>query len=68
MVKNKNYNHPEVGVLREDELNRMKVLPITMCRKPSANPPRRSWSRSGSWPKKKKSTNWHWRRPRGRRC
>lgn len=26
MVKNKNYNHPEIGVLKEDDLVRMKVL------------------------------------------
>lgn len=25
MVKNKNYNHPEIGVLRQNELERMKV-------------------------------------------
>ena len=24
MVKNKNYNHPEIGVLKEDDLLRMK--------------------------------------------
>ena len=38
MVKNKNYNHPEIGVLYENDLQRMKVhLSITKetIRKPT---------------------------------
>lgn len=38
MVKNKNYNHPEIGVLHENDLHRMKVRIIIIketIRKPT---------------------------------
>lgn len=38
MVKEKNYNHRELGVLKEDDLQRMKVLIIlskNVIRKPT---------------------------------
>jgi hypothetical protein len=41
MVKEKNYNHREIGLLRNDDLNRIKVFLLPL-RKPSESLPRRS--------------------------
>lgn len=67
MVKNKNYNHPEIGIIKESDFQRMKVS-ISLFRKLSANLPRRNLSRRGDLLKKKKSTNWLLPRLRGRKC
>jgi len=37
MVKNKNYNHPEVAILREADLQRIKVYHNNISRKLYAN-------------------------------
>lgn len=38
MVKDKNYNHKELAVLRQDDIIRMKVT-LNIFRKPSVNQP-----------------------------
>lgn len=40
MVKDKNYNHKELAVLKHEDIIRMKVNIISF-RKPSGSPPRR---------------------------
>lgn len=40
MVKDKNYNHKELAVLKHEDIIRMKVN-IMSFRKPSESPPRR---------------------------
>jgi hypothetical protein len=54
MVKEKNYKHKELAVLRQDDIIRMKVTPQSL-RKLSANLPRKSRSSRGSWRKRKRS-------------
>jgi hypothetical protein len=56
MVKNKNYNHPEIGILTEDDLHRMKVRWI-QYRKQSVNPQKKSSSKKGSSKRKKNNIN-----------
>lgn len=40
MVKEKNYNHKELGILKHDDIVRMKVSAF-LLRKSSVNPPRK---------------------------
>jgi len=56
MVKEKNYKHKELAVLKQDDIARIKVTPI-LFRKPSANPPRRRKSWRKNWPRRKRSKN-----------
>ena len=67
MVKSKNYNHPEIGVLKDSELQRMKVV-CHLFRKPFGSQPKRKSSSKKDWPKKKESISWPWRRLRNKKC
>jgi hypothetical protein len=68
MVKNKNYNHPEIGVLREDDLVRMKVYNVFIDRKPFANQPKKNCNKKGVWLRKRKNTNYRWQKLNAKKC
>ena len=56
MVKEKNYNHKELGILKHEDIVRMKVSTF-LFRKSSANPPRKKKNLKKEWLRKKSSKN-----------
>lgn len=67
MVKEKNYKHKELAVLRQDDIIRMKVT-LNSFRKLSVNPPKRKKSSRKSWQRKKRSKSWLLQRPKESIC
>ena len=67
MVKNNDYTHKEIGVLRENDLRRIKVNPH-LFRKLSEGLPRKSLSKKRGWPKKKNSISLLWPRLNVNKC
>lgn len=57
MVKEKNYNHKELGILKQEEIIRMKVLLIS-SRKLFENRLKRKKSLRKRWPKRKNNRSW----------
>ena len=66
--KNQNYNHPEIGVLREDDLVRMKVYNVFIDRKPFVNQPKKNCNKKGVWLRKRKNTNYRWQKLNAKKC
>lgn len=67
MVKEKNYNHRELGILKHEDIARMKVLRSSL-RRPYANPPKKRKNSKSDWLRKRRSRSWHWLRPRRSTC
>ena len=67
MVKEKNYNHRELGILKHEDIARMKVHRSSL-RRPSANPPKKRKHSKSDWPRKRRSRSWRRLRPRRNTC